>query len=277
MSEDEQLAQDTPCLAGYRSMRVTPGVIDREILAVICSSVLALWGVLVWRVAWTGEMPRRLRGEGRLRSRLRLGLAAAPPTGRVAPLLIVETWVLSLMFLSFLVSERLDGGIAKVMKAIGVVLLTAFVTLSLLIVVVRRLNWPKFVIPLVADSNVERTCKPPFTAGHHPRPYPPCRRAMVTPIATPRRALTSRRGTTSVGDSSSRPAAWPASRSTIGDIAAAVATVRRRAAQLGVDARHLSVASFSGGVEAGLTTALRDGPVRCRVGVAFARAQLGVR
>jgi dienelactone hydrolase len=52
-------------------------------------------------------------------------------------------------------------------------------------------------------------------------------------------------------------------RGTVGDIAAAVAAVRRRATQLGVDASRLCVASFSGGVEAGLSAALRDDGVRC--------------
>jgi acetyl esterase/lipase len=52
-------------------------------------------------------------------------------------------------------------------------------------------------------------------------------------------------------------------RGTVADIAAALATVRRRAADLGVDADRICVASFSGGVSAGLTAALRDERVRC--------------
>ena len=50
---------------------------------------------------------------------------------------------------------------------------------------------------------------------------------------------------------------------TAADVAAALATVRRRADELGVDGGRLCVASFSGGVAAGLTAALRDGRVRC--------------
>jgi dienelactone hydrolase len=48
-----------------------------------------------------------------------------------------------------------------------------------------------------------------------------------------------------------------------GDIRAALATVRKRAASLGVDGSRVCVASFSGGVPAGLTVALTDGDVRC--------------
>jgi acetyl esterase/lipase len=52
-------------------------------------------------------------------------------------------------------------------------------------------------------------------------------------------------------------------RGTAADVAAALAAVRGRAAELGVDGSRLCVASFSGGVAAGLTAALRDGRVRC--------------
>jgi hypothetical protein len=47
------------------------------------------------------------------------------------------------------------------------------------------------------------------------------------------------------------------------DIRAALGTVRKRSADLGVDGSRLCVASFSGGVAAGLTAALSDDRVRC--------------
>jgi acetyl esterase/lipase len=47
------------------------------------------------------------------------------------------------------------------------------------------------------------------------------------------------------------------------DIRAALTTVRRRSAELGIDGSRLCVASFSGGVAAGLAAALTDGRVRC--------------
>jgi hypothetical protein len=52
-------------------------------------------------------------------------------------------------------------------------------------------------------------------------------------------------------------------RGTSVDVGAALAYVRRRAAALGVDARRICVASFSGGVPVGLGVALRDGSIRC--------------
>jgi acetyl esterase/lipase len=50
------------------------------------------------------------------------------------------------------------------------------------------------------------------------------------------------------------------------DIRAAVNAVRKRAGVLGVDGSRLCVASFSGGVAAGLTVALSDDRVRCALG-----------
>jgi acetyl esterase/lipase len=47
------------------------------------------------------------------------------------------------------------------------------------------------------------------------------------------------------------------------DIRAALAAVRARAGELGVDDTRLCVASFSGGVAAGLTAALTDDRLRC--------------
>jgi dienelactone hydrolase len=52
-------------------------------------------------------------------------------------------------------------------------------------------------------------------------------------------------------------------RGTAADVRAALATVRKRSAELGVDGRRLCVASFSGGVAPGLTAALGDDRVRC--------------
>jgi dienelactone hydrolase len=52
-------------------------------------------------------------------------------------------------------------------------------------------------------------------------------------------------------------------RGSTSDIGAALSAVRRRAPELGVDGRRLCVASFSGGVAAGLTVAVRDSAVRC--------------
>jgi acetyl esterase/lipase len=48
-----------------------------------------------------------------------------------------------------------------------------------------------------------------------------------------------------------------------GDIRAALATVRRRSAELGIDGSRVCVASFSGGVAAGLAAALADDRMRC--------------
>jgi acetyl esterase/lipase len=47
------------------------------------------------------------------------------------------------------------------------------------------------------------------------------------------------------------------------DIRAALGAVRRRSGELGVDGSRLCVASFSGGVAAGLTAAVGDDRVRC--------------
>jgi dienelactone hydrolase len=52
-------------------------------------------------------------------------------------------------------------------------------------------------------------------------------------------------------------------RGTRADIRAALASVRRRAPEIGVDGSRLCVASFSGGVGAGLAAALSDDRVRC--------------
>jgi dienelactone hydrolase len=52
-------------------------------------------------------------------------------------------------------------------------------------------------------------------------------------------------------------------RGTAADIRAALAALRKRSAELGVDGSRLCVASFSGGVAAGLTAALGDDRVRC--------------
>ena len=47
------------------------------------------------------------------------------------------------------------------------------------------------------------------------------------------------------------------------DVRTALGYVRRHAAALGVDARRICVASFSGGVPLGLGAALRDGSIKC--------------
>jgi acetyl esterase/lipase len=52
-------------------------------------------------------------------------------------------------------------------------------------------------------------------------------------------------------------------RGTSVDVRTALAYVRRHAAPLGVTARRMCVASFSGGVPVGLAVALRDGSIKC--------------
>jgi dienelactone hydrolase len=52
-------------------------------------------------------------------------------------------------------------------------------------------------------------------------------------------------------------------RGTSVDVRTALAYVRRHSAALGVDARRICVASFSGGVPVGLGVALRDGSIKC--------------
>jgi dienelactone hydrolase len=47
------------------------------------------------------------------------------------------------------------------------------------------------------------------------------------------------------------------------DVRTALAYVRRHARALGVDKRRICIASYSGGVPAGLAVALRDGSIRC--------------
>lgn len=36
----------------------------RELFVLIVGGVLALWGMLNWRIAWTGELPQSLQGGG---------------------------------------------------------------------------------------------------------------------------------------------------------------------------------------------------------------------
>ena len=126
----------------------------QELFVLIVGGVLALWGMLVWRIAWSGDLPRSLRdGDGGWRRRLRLGLAAAPPTGRLMPLLIVAVWTLYLMFVLLIISGQLDGAAARITRNLGLGLLVAFVVLVLLIVSVRLFNRPHVVIPPYARDH----------------------------------------------------------------------------------------------------------------------------
>lgn len=126
----------------------------RELFVLIVGGVLALWGMLSWRIAWTGELPQSLQGGGGgWRRRLRLGLAAAPPTGRLMPLLIVAVWTLYLMFVLLIISGQLDGAAARITRTLGIGLLVAFVALALLALAVRLFNRPQAVIPPYARDH----------------------------------------------------------------------------------------------------------------------------
>ena len=124
----------------------------REVFMLVVGGALALWGLAVWRIAWTGELPQSLRHGNGWRGRLRLALAASPPTGRLMPLLIVAVWALFLMGAFLVASGLLDGGAAAATRAAGLALLVVFVVVLVLIVSVALFNRPRAVIPPYARS-----------------------------------------------------------------------------------------------------------------------------
>lgn len=119
----------------------------RDVFILAFGGLLALWGVLVWRMAWTGELPRAVRSGGGWRARVRSALAVSSPTGRLMPLLILGIWALYLMYVCLVVAGRLEGGAARLFRTAGLTLLVVFVAISLLAATVHLLKRPRALIP----------------------------------------------------------------------------------------------------------------------------------
>jgi hypothetical protein len=124
-------------------------VSGKSIAALVGFGLMALYGALVWRAAWTGEMPRPLQGAERgWRYRLALGLTEAPPTRRFMPAMILWIWVGFLFLLADAVARHRGGALERIASVLGVLWLLMLVTLAL----VALLNRPKFLIPPYARN-----------------------------------------------------------------------------------------------------------------------------
>jgi hypothetical protein len=119
-------------------------VSGKDILTLVGFGLLSLYGLLVWRAAWTGEMPKTLQGAERgWRLRLALGLSEAAPNRRFVPALILWVWVGFL----FLAAAAAGHGAGLLLHRIAQILGVCWLVMLLTAGVVAMLNRPKFLIP----------------------------------------------------------------------------------------------------------------------------------